>query len=98
MLKEFFLGFIKIHILFHAAQQPVYGTELIRELAGHGYEIGPGTMYPTLHGLEQQGLLQSEPQNVGGRIRKYYRITPQGLAALEEAKIKIRELVREVLD
>jgi len=35
---------------------------------------------------------------VSGKVRKYYTITPTGLAALEEARRKIRELVSEVLE
>ncbi|MEE8392587.1 MAG: helix-turn-helix transcriptional regulator, partial [Anaerolineae bacterium] len=51
MLRELFLGFIKIHILHHAGQEPVYGLWLIEELAHHGYTVSPGTLYPTLHSL-----------------------------------------------
>ena len=58
MLRDFFLGFIKIHILHHAAQEPVFGLALIRELARHGYDLSPGTLYPVLHGLESAGYLQ----------------------------------------
>lgn len=97
MLRDFFLGFIKIHILHHATQEPVYGVALIEELAHHGYEISPGTLYPILHQLEKAGYLMCEPQNVGGKIRKYYTMTDKGQEALIEARLKIRELVDEVL-
>lgn len=97
MLRDFFLGFIKIHILHHAEQEPVYGSYLIEELANHGYQISPGTMYPTLHQMESKGYLKMEQRLVGGKVRKYYLITPKGREALEEARIKIRELVQEVL-
>jgi DNA-binding PadR family transcriptional regulator len=97
MLREFFLGFIKIHILYHAAEGPVYGAELAEELAGHGYDLSPGTLYPTLHRLHEQGYLAREERVVGGRRRKYYTITEKGQAALEEARRKIAELVGEVL-
>jgi len=51
LTHEFFLGFIKIHILHHAAEQPVYGLWLIEELGHHGYRLSPGTLYPLLHSL-----------------------------------------------
>jgi len=98
MLREFFLGFIKIHILYHAAEGPVYGAELLRELARHGYELSPGTLYPTLHRLRDQGYLTQQVQVVAGRARKYYTITNKGRLALAEARHKIEELVHEVLD
>lgn len=98
MLRDFFLGFIKIHILHHAAQEPVYGVALIEELAHHNYEISPGTLYPILHQLEEAGYLVRESRNVGGKIRKYYSTTDKGREALREARQKIRELVDEVLD
>jgi len=98
MIRDFFLGFIKIHILHHAAQEPIYGTEFVEELARHGYDLSPGTLYPTLHRLEQQGYLAQERRVVDGRTRKYYAITDKGRAALDEARRKIAELVGEVLE
>lgn len=98
MLREFFLGFIKIHILYHAAQEPVYGAELAQELTRHGYDLSPGTLYPTLHRLHEQGYLDKETRVVGGRARKYYIITDKGRGALIEARHKIVELVGEVLE
>jgi PadR family transcriptional regulator PadR len=97
MLREFFLGFVKIHILHHAAHAPVFGLALIRELARHGYDLSPGTLYPVLHSLESAGYLAREDRLVHGKVRKYYRITPLGAQALEEVRVKIAELVTEVL-
>jgi len=98
MLRDFFLGFVKIHVLHHAAQEPVYGLALIDELRRHGYELGPGTLYPLLHGLEAAGYLAREDRVVGGKVRKYYAITEAGRLALAEARLKIAELVDEVLE
>ena len=96
--RDFFLGFIKIHILHHASQAEVYGVWLVEELRRHGYSLSYGTLYPTLHRLEREGFLQSRVQEVDGRRRKYYGITPKGAEALEEARARIRELIDEVLD
>ncbi len=97
MLRELFQGFIRVHILFHAAEAPVYGLALMTELARHGYRAGPGTLYPTLHRLEQQGFLRRGDQVVNGKVRKYYRITPGGRRILARAQAQLRELVEEVL-
>ena len=98
MLRDFFLGFVKVHVLHHAAQEPVYGLALLDELRRHGYELGPGTLYPLLHGLEAAGYLAREDRVVGGKVRKYYAITDAGRLALAEARVKIAELVDEVLE
>ena len=95
--REFFLGFIKIHILYHAARGAIFGAEMIEELGRHGYRLSPGTLYPTLHRLEAEGYLASSPKTVNGRIRKYYRATPEGKKVLEQARKRIRELVTEVV-
>ncbi len=97
MLKDFFLGFIKIHILYHASRDPIYGVEILEELERHGYRLSPGTLYPTLHRLEKDGYLESRSKVVSGKVRKYYTITDRGLIALNEARQKIAELVNEVL-
>ncbi|NLE45043.1 MAG: helix-turn-helix transcriptional regulator [Chloroflexi bacterium] len=96
MLQDVFSGFIKLHILYHAAQAPVYGLWLIEELSHHGYTLSPGTLYPTLHGLEEQGYLTSHREVIEGRQRRYYVITPTGEAALSEARRRLKELVDEV--
>lgn len=98
MLKGFFLGFVKIHILYHASKAPVYGAEMLEELARHGYRLSPGTVYPTLHRLARDGFLVQQTRTVGGKVRKYYTITDRGLAALDESRGKIRELVDEVVN
>lgn len=96
--REFFLGFIKIHILYHASKEAIFGVEIAQELKRHGYSLGPGTLYPTLHRLERDGYLKQSSRVVAGRVRKYYTITGEGLEVLREAMHKIRELVNEVLE
>jgi len=97
LTHEFFLGFIKIHILHHAAEQPVYGLWLIEELSRHGYRLSPGTLYPLLHSLEKEKYLECQEKVIEGKIRKYYRTTAKGRKALNQAKDKIKELIKEVV-
>jgi len=96
--REFFLGFIKIHILYHASKEPLFGVEIAEELARHGYSLSPGTLYPTLHRLKKEGYLESASKVIGGRVRKYYQITAEGKLVLEQSKKKISELVTEVIE
>lgn len=97
MLQNLLRGFVRIHILYHAGQGPVYGLWLIEELARHGYDLSPGTLYPILHRMERDGLLAAEKQLVGGRWRTYYRLTPAGREMLDQVRAKLRELTDEVL-
>ena len=92
-----FLAFVRVHILHHAAEGPIFGLEMIEELRHHGYSIGPGTLYPILHNLENAGCLRSKEEIVNGKQRKNYVATAKGKRALVEVQKKIRELVREVL-
>jgi DNA-binding PadR family transcriptional regulator len=96
--REFFLGFINIHILYHASKEPIFGVAIVEELARHGYDLSPGTLYPVLHRLEKVGYLESSSEVVNGRVRKYYRATVEGKKALEESKKRIKELVAEVIE
>lgn len=96
IIKGFLLGFIKIHILYHASQEPIYGKEFQEELQRHGYQLSFGTLYPIFHKLEKNGYLKVEKKVANGRARKYYRITEKGKSALQEAKSKARELIEEI--
>jgi PadR family transcriptional regulator PadR len=69
---------------------------MLEELSLHGYRISPGTLYPILHTLEKKGYLQSSEQRNGKSLRKVYRATPKGRAALAAAKEKVRELFGEL--
>src|SRR5581483_7878768 len=96
--RHFFNGFIRLHVLYHAAKEPVYGAEITEELIRHGYRISQGTLYPTLHLLERLGYLNSRVEFERGRRRKYYRATAAGRKILKEARHQLLELVSEVIE
>lgn len=98
LLKHFFGGFVRLHILHHAVIEPIYGIEMIEELQRHGYKLSPGTLYPILHSLAEAGYLTSEDEVVDGKRRKNYRATEEGAKLLREAREKLRELFREVVE
>ena len=91
-------GLIHLHLLHHAAARPIYGFSMIEELAGRGYKLSPGTLYPILHGLEKKGYLRSNERRLGRTARRMYRITPSGRCALEDAKSKVCELFGEMFE
>jgi DNA-binding PadR family transcriptional regulator len=94
--RELFYGLIRIHVLVHAAHEPIFGLAMMEELRHHGYRIGPGTLYPLLHGLERNGLLVSAVKAVGRRSRRVYKITKAGRNALAKAREKVDELHHEL--
>jgi len=96
--RHFFNGFIRLHILYHAAKEPTFGAEMAEELVHHGYRLSQGTLYPTLHVLERQGYLRSHRKLINGRWRTYYRATRDGRQVLDEARQKLQELVAEVIE
>jgi len=94
--RKLFYGLIRIHVLLHAAREPIFGLAMIKELEHHGYRIGPGTLYPLLHGLERSGLLKSVSEKIEGRRRRVYKITAAGMKALLKAREKVDELHTEL--
>lgn len=96
--KDLYSGLIRLHILYHAAEEPIFGLEIIEELGRHGYKLSPGTIYPILHGMEKRGYLRSETQEASGHYRRVYQISPKGKEALKRAKEKVRELFGELFE
>ena len=96
--RDVFLAFVRVHILHHAIEEPIFGLEMMEELRHHGYALSPGTLYPIFHGLEKAGFLNSEGKVVTGEMRKYDWATAKGRRMLTELREKLDELVGEVLE
>ena len=94
--RDLYGGLIRLHVLHHAGVKPLYGHWMIEELCRHGYQIGPGTMYPLLHGLKGKGYLRSRQERSGSRYRMVYTITPNGRRALRLARRRVQELFGEM--
>jgi PadR family transcriptional regulator, regulatory protein PadR len=98
VLRHLFTGFVRLHILYHAAKESICGVEMMEELHHHGYKIGAGTLYPILHELEEAGYLRAAEEVVGGKRRKNLRATASGKKLLTEARAKLVELASEIID
>ncbi len=96
--RDLYSGLIRLHVLHHAVEEPIFGLGMIEELARHGYRISPGSLYPLLHNLEKKGYLRSTERRNGKSLRKVYRATPLGRKALTAATSKVRELFRELIE
>lgn len=95
--REFLRGVVPVHVLHHAAQEPVHGAWMSSELARHGYAISPGTLYPLLHRMQRAGLLESATHTVDGRVLRSYRATAQGRRVLARLRTLVGEVAGEVL-
>ncbi len=94
--REILLGFWKVHILLHAAEGPVVGQWMLRELRAHGYEVSPGTLYPLLHRMERLGWLCCDgPEGAGPKARRPLRATARGREVLGAALRQLGELRAE---
>jgi len=72
----------------------MYGYEItqkVKELTKDRIQLTEGALYPTLHALENDGLLTTETEYIGKRMRKYYSLSPSG-------KGKAKERVSELAD
>jgi PadR family transcriptional regulator PadR len=96
--REIYSGLIRIHILYHACEEPIFGLGMIEELQHHGYKLSPGTIYPFLHGLERKGLLRSRNVRAGRWTRREYTATSSGQRVLRIAKKRVRELFGEIFE
>ncbi len=96
--REILLSFWKVHILHHAANEPVIGQWVLRELRRHGYEVSPGTLYPMLARMKERGWLRCKVDpNGGARARREYSLTKKGQEVLSLLRQQVEQLHREVV-
>lgn len=96
--RNLYTGLIRLHILHHAVEGPIFGQAMIDELGRHGYRLSAGTLYPILHGMERRGYLRSKGTSHKGRNRRVYRSTPAGRKALITARKRVKELFGEMFE
>jgi DNA-binding PadR family transcriptional regulator len=97
VVREILSAFWKVHILHHAAQEPIAGNWMLAELRQHGYNISPGTLYPLLARMHRRGWLERLPANgQHPKAAKLFRCTPQGREVLGTVRQQLRELQDEI--
>src|ERR1051325_1215056 len=95
VVREFLLGFWKIHILHHAEEQGVYGQWMLEELQRHGYRLSPGTLYPMLARMARHGWLRATKPN-RAKDARVSRLTARGHQILDRVRHALDELYGEV--
>ena len=76
-------GFLEACVLASLARQDSYGYQIIKDVPAQ-LELTESTLYPLLKRLEQANSLIVYSVEHNGRLRKYYRITPNGIARINE--------------
>lgn len=75
-----------ILLVLSQLREPMYGYSLVKKLNDNAIPMDANTLYPLMRRLEGQGLLMSKWYTGESKPRKYYQITPDGLAVLEKTK------------
>ena len=96
MRSEILKGHLETMLLAALESAPSHGyavIEALRERSAGQFDLPEGTVYPALHRLERDGLVESEWDSSSGRKRRVYRLTQDGKAALVEQKREFRSFV-----
>ena len=78
-------GFLDVCVLAAIRDGESYGYKIIKDMKPY-IALSESTLYTILKRLEGAGMLTVRTAEFGGRMRKYYRITPAGLGKIEEFK------------
>ncbi|PKV48802.1 PadR family transcriptional regulator [Aquimarina sp. MAR_2010_214] len=77
--------------------EKMYGYEItqkVKEITKGELNITEGALYPALHKLEAEGLLDVEMQKVDNRLRKYYKLTQKGTRETANRLSELEEYIR----
>lgn len=69
-------------------------TQLVKDLSAGRILLTEGALYPTLHKMESEGLLQTETVHIGKRVRKYYTLTQEGQALSKDRVSEFLDFIR----
>ncbi|MCA9101290.1 MAG: helix-turn-helix transcriptional regulator [Planctomycetales bacterium] len=96
---DFLNGVPELVLLKLLDRRPMHGYELVRSIkreTGDALAFGEGCVYPVLHKLESQGLLESRATTVRGRERYVYHVTPSGRTKLKRSAQEWTEIARAI--
>ncbi len=85
-------GLLDVCVLAAIKNEDSYGYQIIKDMRPY-VEISESTLYPILRRLEASKLLTVRSAEHGGRLRKYYHITPLGLERIETFKREWDEII-----
>ena len=86
-------GLLEVCVLAAIREEETYGYKIVSEIAPY-VEISESTLYPILRRLETSGAVTTRRCEVGGRLRRYFKITDEGLRRICEFRDPMSELQR----
>ena len=86
-------GLLDVCVLSLLRRGDSYGYQIIKDLSGC-IEISESTLYPILRRLESAGSLTVYSVEHNGRLRKFYRITPEGIGVIDQFLASWPEILR----
>ncbi len=92
-------GSLPLLILQTLSDGPSHGYSIAQQIKSRSkgvLDFKEGTLYPTLHALEQQGWLEAFNEEESGRIRRCYRLTGGGRAELVREQREWKKFVQAV--
>ncbi len=95
--SELIKGTLKTIVLkLLSDNKKMYGYEItqrVKELTGDRIQLTEGALYPTLHSLEEEGLVTTEVEYMGKRVRKYYKLSTAGKTRSKERVSELAEFM-----
>ena len=85
-------GLLEVCVLASIKNEDSYGYKIIKDLSPY-IELSESTLYTILKRLETADMLTVRTAEHGGRLRKYYHITEEGLARLKDFKDEWKEIL-----
>ncbi len=85
-------GLLDVCVLAAIKDEQSYGYKIIKDLKPY-IELSESTLYTVLKRLETSKMLTVRTAEYGGRLRKYYRITQEGIKRIEEFKNEWKEIL-----
>ena len=93
------LNTIILHLL--STENRMYGYEIaqkVKELTSGEMKISEGALYPALHKMEDDGLLEAELEYIGTRVRKYYKLTQKGIGERQNKLEELKSFIKNIQD
>jgi PadR family transcriptional regulator PadR len=95
--KELLKGTLSAIVLkLLAVNGKMYGyqiAQIVKQLSDDKILIKEGSLYPALHKLKDDGLIEVQTENIGKRVRHYYSLTPKGVKVKQEKEAELKDFM-----
>jgi PadR family transcriptional regulator, regulatory protein PadR len=96
--RELYSGLIRLHVLHHAVEGPIFGLGMIEELARHGYRISPRASIRSSRGLRKKGASDRLSSGMASRSAEFIEPLRSARRCWQASKSKVYELFHELIE